>query len=106
MQKDVNKIEEKFTGYLAKLAEGWKTHFKTLHKIKTRPMVKETKHQRTPSIQTSRQMSFLTKGLLGAVNTQRLFQKICASSFFSISLPLSCAITDSTQIQISNFFYS
>lgn len=55
MQKDADKMEEKFTGYLAKLAEGWKIHFKTLHIIKTRPIVKETKHKRIPQtdIQTN-----------------------------------------------------
>lgn len=91
-QKDVDKTEKKLTGYLPKLAEGWKTHFKTLSKIKTRPMVKGTNHKRTPFIQTPRQMSFLIKGLLGTVNgTQRLIQKICGSSFLSI-FPTHCPV--------------
>lgn len=84
-QKDADKTEKNLTGYLPKLAEGWKNHFKTLPKIQTRPMVKETSHKRTPSIQTSRQMSFLIQGLLGTVNsTQRLIQKIRGSSFLGI----------------------
>lgn len=91
-QKDIDKTEKKLTGYLPKLAEGWKTHFKTLPKIKTRPMVKETNHQRTPSIQTCRQMSFLIKGLLNTVNgIQRLIQKIYGSSFLSI-FPAHCPV--------------